>query len=233
VFFYPLVYLLTGVGISLATTLFLLPIFNEFMPGGLHGTAIDAVQVQSALILMFGLPIVLIVFVVMLLVTVSKPLWYGEARVIVDAYFPYSVYRTFESARFFKLVALLQRSEKSLKDSIEILSPLLSPYLRWHAQRILVGINRGQNKKEYFAKDLLSRFQAIRLHANLEQSARGLPAALLKMGETADFDAQLSIKDAVQNIRSVLLLVATAILLISILGFGDMLEQFILSLSTL
>jgi hypothetical protein len=127
----------------------------------------------------------------------------------------------------------LQRSEKSLKDSIEILSPLLSPYLRWHAQRILVGINRGQNKKEYFAKDLLSRFQAIRLHANLEQSARGLPAALLKMGETADFDAQLSIKDAVQNIRSVLLLVATAILLISILGFGDMLEQFILSLSTL
>ncbi len=233
VFYFPMIYLFTGLGISLATTEFLLPIFNEFLPNGFDGTGVNAVKIQSELILNFGLPITIILLVLTLTVSVSKPLWYGEKRVLADHHFPYSAYKTFESARFFKLVALLQRSEKSLKESIQILSPLLSPYLQWHADRILVGINQGQNKKDYFARDLLSKFQAIRLHANLEQSSRGLPEALLRMGETADFDAQMSIKDSVQNVRSVLLLFSTAILLISILGFGEMLEQFILSLSQL
>ncbi len=233
VFYFPLIYLLTGVGISLATTEFLLPIFNAFLPDGFDGTAINAVKIQSGLILDFGLAMLVALLTFTLVVSVSKPLWYGSNRVLVDQHFPYSTYRTFESARFFKLVALLQRSEKNLKESIQILRPLLSPYLRWHAERILVGINQGQNKKDYFARDLLSKFQAIRLHANLEQRSRGLPDALLRIGETADFDAQMSINDSVQNVRNGLLLFATTILLISILGFGEMLEQFILHLSTL
>lgn len=78
-------------------------------------------------------------------VVVSMPRWRGEARVLLDRFAPYSIYRLIAGTGFLMAFSALQTAGITVEKSLVRLSLLAGPWLRERIDGALLGVRSGLN----------------------------------------------------------------------------------------
>lgn len=96
-----------------------------------------------------GFIISILTIFALVLVTWSKPNWYGRIRRLIEKipFFPWSSYRAYEGNNFLvALSILLQANNHGLKDALEMMCRFASPWLAWHITVMLHRLKLAPNK---------------------------------------------------------------------------------------
>ena len=120
---------------------------------GLNGWARDiAVFAQS-----WGPQAVVALAVCLCALLGSLPRWRGSARLRVDAWPVYGLYRDFQAGMLFSAMAMLLKTGETLQGSIDDVAQRASPWLRWHLGRVADALEENPTATlDAFRRGLLS-----------------------------------------------------------------------------
>lgn len=94
----------------------------------------------------------------------TLPRWTGRARQVADRVFPWAAYREEQSNVLLTTLAGLLRNKFTIIDACESIRARATPYLRWHLNRTIPGIERlGDDALKAFDTGLISRAVMDRL----------------------------------------------------------------------
>lgn len=114
----------------------------------------------------------------------SLPRWTGRSRQIADSVFPWAVYREEQSNVLLTTLAGLLRNKFTITDACEEIRNRSTPYLRWHLNRIIPGIERlGDKGLMAFDTGLISRAVMDRLED--AKRTRDLDKTIQHVGDKA------------------------------------------------
>mgnify|MGYP001594203700 CR=1 FL=1 len=110
------------------------------------------------------------------------PRWTGPTRLKVESWPVMSLYRDYNAAVVLSALAMMIRSGKTLRESLESLRVTAQPWLRWHISRIITSLE--DNPNDYlaaFSRGLMPPSVRARL-ASLLDSAKSFGDALVELG---------------------------------------------------
>jgi len=114
----------------------------------------------------------------------SLPRWRGAARLRVESWPVYSLYRDFQAGLLLSSMAMMLKTGETLKGSIEDLSQPASSWMRWHLSRVLAALEENPTGTvDAFRRGLLSPWLQSRA-ATLQRSASSFSDVLIQLGTT-------------------------------------------------
>lgn len=146
--------------------------------------------------------------------------WVGRERDRWSAKFPFVIYRSFQSARILKMLALMRESDLKPIDVLFTLKGWVNPYLRWHVDKWIKGFQQGKNKNSFFGVGLLSSKQLVRLRAQQEGGGDDFSRSIMVIADHANKDAGVMLFKYSRYISRSIYLLAAVISLFALQGFG-------------
>jgi type II secretory pathway component PulF len=189
--------------IQLGVAYGMMPIMTEIMPPEqfpLVGAGLYAMSgfVANWWPFIYGIPILLVVAVML-----SLSRWAGPLRRRVDNFGPYAVYRDVRAGEFLVALAALTGAKTSVFDSISLLLPGASPWLRSHLLRMRASLKSESSMVKAMDTGLFNEEIFDRL---VEYSGRtNFDAGIRKIGLMTVEEVAESIKARSVTLRSVLL----------------------------
>ena len=117
-------------------------------------------------------------------VALSLPRWRGRARLAVEGWPVYGLYRDFQAGLLFTSLAMLLRTGGTLKGSLEDIAQRSSLWMRWHLRRVLRALDDNPTGTiEAFGRGVLSPHMLARA-ATLQRSAASFADVLVELGTT-------------------------------------------------
>lgn len=114
----------------------------------------------------------------------TLPRWRGPVRLKVDNMPAFSLYRDYNAALILSSMAMMIRSGKTMRESLEAMRATARPWLRWQLSRIISSLE--DNPNDYisaFGKGLMPPTVRARL-ASLLDSSKTFGEALVSLGST-------------------------------------------------
>lgn len=114
----------------------------------------------------------------------SLPCWRGAARLRVEGWPVYGLYRDFQAGMLFSSLAMLLQTGETLQGSIDDLTQRASPWMRWHLGRVVAALQDNPNATlDAFRRGLLSPHLLSRA-ATLHRSSPSFSDVLIQLGTT-------------------------------------------------
>lgn len=138
--------------------------------------------------------------------------WAGTARVKVDRYLPYRLYRDYTSANFLVALAAMLMAKKSLVDALHSLNEQATPWLSWHITKILRNMD---DDPDDYAKAFNTGLLSPEIHLRLSNYARrtSFSEGLMKLGTEGMVHVQEGVEKSGFKINLVATFASVAILL--------------------
>lgn len=145
---YPLVIFVMTIGYLYLFGKLVIPRFEMIVsPERWHGVA-HSLYTMSRFVQGGMIYCVILVVLLMVALFYSMPRWTGNARVIVDRYPPYSVYRLIVGCGFLVAFSSLQAAGFTVEKSLNRLADNAQPWLRERIDDMLFGVKSGLNVGE-------------------------------------------------------------------------------------
>ena len=145
---------------------------------GANGWARDLAVVLTG----FGLPSVVLFVAALVGMVASLPRWRGRARLAVEGWPVYGLYRDFQGGLLFTSLAMLLSNGATLRAALEDLAQGSSTWLRWHLTRVLRALDDNPNRAiEAFGRGLLSPAMLARA-STLHRTAPSFADVLIELG---------------------------------------------------
>jgi len=145
----PVLSLLVIIGFLIAYALHSVPEYLQILPLERWPYLSKAMYYVSTGLVSNGIFSVALTIISIVLLTWSKPNWYGRTRRFIEVipFFPWASYRNYEGNSFLvSLSILLQSNNHGLKDALEMMRRFASPWLAWHITVMLHRLNLAPNK---------------------------------------------------------------------------------------
>ena len=114
----------------------------------------------------------------------SLPRWRGAARLRVEAWPVYSLYRDFQAGMLFSSMAMMLKTGETLQGSIDDVTQRASPWMRWHLGRVVDALEENPTATiDAFRRGLLSPHLLSRA-ATLNRSSASFSDVLIQLGTT-------------------------------------------------
>jgi type II secretory pathway component PulF len=112
----------------------------------------------------------------------SLPRWKGRARLAVESWPLYGLYRDFQSGLLFTSMAMLLSNGATLKGALEDIAQRSSTWMRWHLTRVLRSLDDSPTGTiEAFSRGMLSPYMLSRA-ATLQRTASSFSEVLVELG---------------------------------------------------
>jgi type II secretory pathway component PulF len=126
----------------------------------------------------------------------SLPRWRGAARLRVEAWPIYGLYRDFQAGLLFSSMAMMLKTGETLQGSIDDVTQRASPWMRWHLGRIVDALEENPTGTlDAFRRGLLSPHLLSRA-ATLNRSSPSFSDVLIQLGTTEGERVLLRVKKA-------------------------------------
>ena len=114
----------------------------------------------------------------------SLPRWRGAARLRVEPWPVYGLYRDFQAGMLFSSMAMLLKTGETLQGSIDDVTQRASPWMRWHLGRVVDALEENPTAViDAFRRGLLSPHLLSRA-ATLHRSSASFSDVLIQLGTT-------------------------------------------------
>jgi type II secretory pathway component PulF len=114
----------------------------------------------------------------------SLPRWRGAARLRVEGWPVYGLYRDFQAGMLFSSMAMMLRTGETLQGSIDDVTQRASPWMRWHLGRVADALEENPTGTlDAFRRGLLSAHLLSRA-ATLNRSSTSFSDVLIQLGTT-------------------------------------------------
>jgi len=114
----------------------------------------------------------------------SLPRWRGTARLRVEGWPIYGLYRDFQAGMLFSSMAMMLKTGETLQGSIDDVTQRASPWMRWHLGRVVDALEENPTGTlDAFRRGLLSAHLLSRA-ATLNRSATSFSDVLIQLGTT-------------------------------------------------
>jgi type II secretory pathway component PulF len=114
----------------------------------------------------------------------SLPRWRGAARLRVEAWPVYGLYRDFQAGMLFSSMAMMLKTGETLQGSIDDVTQRASPWMRWHLGRVVEALDENPTGTlDAFRRGLLSAHLLSRA-ATLSRSSTSFSDVLIQLGTT-------------------------------------------------
>jgi len=114
----------------------------------------------------------------------SLPRWRGGARLRVEGWPIYGLYRDFQAGMLFSSMAMMLRTGETLQGSIDDITQRASPWMRWHLGRVVDALEENPTGTlDAFRRGLLSAHLLSRA-ATLARSCTSFSDVLIQLGTT-------------------------------------------------
>jgi len=114
----------------------------------------------------------------------SLPRWRGAARLRVESWPVYSLYRDFQAGMLFSSMAMMLKTGETLQGSIDDVTQRASPWMRWHLGRVVDALEENPTATiDAFRRGLLSPHLLSRA-ATLHRSSASFSDVLIQLGTT-------------------------------------------------
>ena len=126
----------------------------------------------------------------------SLPRWRGAARLRVEPWPVYGLYRDFQAGMLFSSMAMLLKTGETLQGSIDDVTQRASPWMRWHLGRVVDALEENPTATlDAFRRGLLSPHLLSRA-ATLNRSSASFSEVLIQLGTTEGERVLLRVKKA-------------------------------------
>jgi type II secretory pathway component PulF len=126
----------------------------------------------------------------------SLPRWRGAARLRLESWPIYGLYRDFQAGMLFSAMAMLLKTGETLRGSLDDLAQRASPWMRWHLGRVVEALDENPSATlDAFRRGLLSRHLLSRA-ATLHRSSASFSDVLIQLGTTEGERVLLRVKRA-------------------------------------
>ena len=114
----------------------------------------------------------------------SLPRWRGSARLRVESWPIYGLYRDFQAGMLFSAMAMMLKTGETLQGSIDDVTRRASPWMRWHLGRVVDTLEENPTGTlDAFRRGLLSSHLLSRA-ATLNRSSASFSDVLIQLGTT-------------------------------------------------
>ena len=114
----------------------------------------------------------------------SLPRWRGAARLRVEGWPVYGLYRDFQAGMLFSSMAMMLKTGETLQGSIDDVTRRASPWMRWHLGRVVDALEEHPTGTlDAFRRGLLSPHLLSRA-ATLNRSSTSFSDVLIQLGTT-------------------------------------------------
>jgi type II secretory pathway component PulF len=114
----------------------------------------------------------------------SLPRWRGAARLRVEGWPIYGLYRDFQAGMLLSSMAMMLRTGETLQGSIDDVTQRASPWMRWHLGRVVDALEESPTGTlDAFRRGLLSAHLLSRA-ATLNRSSPSFSDVLIQLGTT-------------------------------------------------
>jgi type II secretory pathway component PulF len=114
----------------------------------------------------------------------SLPRWRGAARLRVEGWPVYGLYRDFQAGMLFSAMAMMLKTGETLQGSIDDVTRRASPWMRWHLGRVVDALDENPTGTlDAFRRGLLSAHLLSRA-ATLNRSSTSFSDVLIQLGTT-------------------------------------------------
>ncbi len=138
----------------------------------------------------------LLLGVLLALVLWSLPRWRGAARLRVESWPVYGLYRDFQVGMLFSAMAMMLRTGETLQGSIDDATQRASPWMRWHLGRVVDALEENPTGTlDAFRRGLLSAHLLSRA-ATLNRSSASFSEVLIQLGTNEADRVLLRVKKA-------------------------------------
>lgn len=140
------------------------------------------------------------------------PNWTGERRAKWDNYFPYKLYRDYQSANFLVALASLMQAKKTLVEALNLLKEQANPWLTWHIRKILQNLDdTPDDYSSAFDTGVLS----TELHMRLSNYARrsSFTAGLTRLGTDGINHVRMSVEKSSSKMNLIAIFVTVFVIL--------------------
>ena len=157
------------------------PVFaREALWDGLNGWARDVAMASQS----WGQTVLAGTALLLAAATWSLPRWKGAARLRVEAWPIYALYRDFQAGMLLCSMAMMLKTGETLRGSLEDLAQRASPWMRWHLARVLAALEENPTGTvDAFRRGLLSPYLLSRA-STLQRSSPSFADVLIQLGTT-------------------------------------------------
>lgn len=137
----------------------------------------------ATFVLDYGLFMLMGLAVAFSVLVMSLPRWIGVARLKVEAWPFYSLWRAYNAAIVLSSIAMMVSAGLALREALETIRQTSGPWLRWHVSRIILSLE--EEPEDYlaaFGRGLMPPTVRARL-ASLMDSARSFGDVLVTLGD--------------------------------------------------
>ncbi len=126
----------------------------------------------------------------------SLPRWRGAARLRVEAWPVYALYRDFQAGMLLTSMAVMLQTGETLQGSIDDVAQRASPWMRWHLGRVVDALEENPTGTlDAFRRGLLSPHLLSRA-STLNRSSASFSDVLIQLGTTEGERVLLRVKKA-------------------------------------
>jgi type II secretory pathway component PulF len=126
----------------------------------------------------------------------SLPRWRGAARLRVEGWPVYGLYRDFQAGMLFSAMAMMLKTGETLQGSIDDVTQRASPWMRWHLGRVVDALDENPTGTlDAFRRGLLSPHLLSRA-ATLNRSSTSFSDVLIQLGTTEGERVLARVKNA-------------------------------------
>lgn len=193
-------------------SLFAVPVLTELMPPEKWPTLGKILYATSQMVIDYGIIALTAVGLLVSVFLYSLRRWSGELRCMVDDIFPYNIYRDFSGALLLVSLAAMMNSGVSLRTSLTRVQSFASPWMKWHAQRILLNLSRSNTPHfgQAFQTGVLNREMADRVQDASER--RDPVESFIRTGSRA-IDVMMVVLEKRSTVISMSMLLVCGVLL--------------------
>jgi type II secretory pathway component PulF len=156
------------------------PYAQEALWDGMNGWARAVALLAQA----WGAQLVVALGAALAAVLWSLPRWRGPARLRVEGWPIYGLYRDFQAGMLFSSMAMMLRTGETLQGSIDDVTQRASPWMRWHLGRVVDALEENPTGTlDAFRRGLLSAHLLSRA-ATLNRSSTSFSDVLIQLGTT-------------------------------------------------
>jgi len=147
---------------------------------GMNGWAKSIATFSQA----WGAQTLVLLVAVFVAVLWSLPRWRGAARLRVEGWPVYGLYRDFQAGMLFSSMAMMLKTGETLQGSIDDVTQRASPWMRWHLGRVVDALEENPTGTlDAFRRGLLSAHLLSRA-ATLSRSSASFSDVLIQLGTT-------------------------------------------------
>jgi len=156
------------------------PYAQEALWDGMNGWARAVALFAQA----WGAQVVVALGAALAAVLWSLPRWRGAARLRMEGWPIYGLYRDFQAGMLFSSMAMMLRTGETLQGSIDDITQRASPWMRWHLGRVVDALDENPTGTlDAFRRGLLSAHLLSRA-ATLNRSSASFSDVLIQLGTT-------------------------------------------------